>query len=131
MGTGESNVRNSTSIGGGVFKSTDAGKSWQLMGLANSERINRTALHPDNPEIAYVAAMDSLWGANVERGVYKTTDGGETWQRILYVNDTTGATDIKIDSVNPARQPQWKYSKTHAVLIPWKTCKPITKHVCH
>ncbi len=101
VGTGEGNVRNSTSIGGGVFKSTDAGKSWQLMGLANSERINRIALHPDNPEIAYVAAMGTLWGANEERGVYKTTDGGKTWQRILYVNDTTGATDIKIDTVNP------------------------------
>lgn len=101
VGTGEGNVRNSTSVGGGIFKSTDAGKSWKLMGLTNSERINRIALHPGNPEIAYVAAMGTLWGANEERGVYKTIDGGETWQRILYVNDTTGATDIKIDTVNP------------------------------
>jgi len=101
VGSGEGNVRNSTSIGGGIFKSIDGGKSWNLMGLANSERINRIALHPDNPEIAYVAAMGTLWGANEERGVYKTTDGGKTWQRILFVNDTTGATDIKIDSVNP------------------------------
>jgi photosystem II stability/assembly factor-like uncharacterized protein len=101
VGTGEGNVRNSTSIGGGIFKSIDGGKSWRLMGLANSERINRIALHPNNPDIAYVAAMGTLWGPNEERGIYKTTDGGENWQRILYVNDTTGATDIKIDTVNP------------------------------
>jgi len=101
VGTGEGNVRNSTSIGGGLFKSTDGGKSWKLMGLANSERINRIALHPNNPDIAYVAAMGTLWGPNEERGVYKTTDGGKSWERILYINDSTGATDIKIDTVNP------------------------------
>lgn len=101
VGTGEGNVRNSTSIGGGIYKSIDGGKSWKLMGLANSERINRIALHPDNPDIAYVAAMGTLWGPNEERGVYKTTNGGTNWQRILYVDDSTGATDIKIDSVNP------------------------------
>lgn len=101
VGTGEGNVRNSTSIGGGIFKSIDGGKSWQLMGLEYSERINRIALHPDNPDIAYVAAMGTLWGPNEERGVYKTVDGGDTWKRILYVNDTTGATDIKIDTSNP------------------------------
>jgi len=101
VGTGEGNVRNSTSIGGGIFKSTDGGKSWKLMGLANSERINRIALHPNNPDIAYVAAMGTLWGPNEERGVYKTTDGGNSWERILYINDSTGATDIKIDTVNP------------------------------
>ena len=101
VGTGEGNVRNSTSIGGGIYKSVDAGKSWKLMGLANSERINRIALHPGNPDIAYVAAMGTLWGPNEERGIYKTTDGGDSWQRILYVDDTTGATDIKMDTVNP------------------------------
>jgi photosystem II stability/assembly factor-like uncharacterized protein len=101
VGTGEGNVRNSTSIGGGIFKSTDGGKSWKLMGLANSERINRIALHPDNPDIAYVAAMGTLWGPNRERGIYKTTDGGKSWQQVLFINDTTGATDIKIDTVNP------------------------------
>jgi len=101
VGTGEGNVRNSTSIGGGIYKSIDGGKSWTLMGLANSERINRIALHPDNPDIVYVAAMGTLWGPNEDRGVYKTTDGGKNWTRILYVDDTTGATDIKIDTLNP------------------------------
>ncbi|MGB5347496.1 MAG: hypothetical protein WBN23_15120, partial [Woeseia sp.] len=103
VGTGESNVRNSTSIGGGVFKSIDGGKSWNLVGLAGSERIDRIALHPDNPNIAYVAAMGTLWAANEERGVYKTTDGGKSWQRILYVDDKTGATDVKMDPSNPQK----------------------------
>jgi len=101
VGTGESNVRNSTSIGGGVYKSVDGGSSWQLMGLPNSERIDRIALHPTDPDIAYVAAMGTLWGPNSERGVYKTTDGGVTWERILYVDQLTGATDIKMDPTNP------------------------------
>jgi photosystem II stability/assembly factor-like uncharacterized protein len=101
VGTGESNVRNSTSIGGGVYKSVDAGQTWQLMGLPSSERIDRIALHPTDPDIVYVAAMGTLWGPNSERGVYKTTDGGETWNRILYVDQLTGATDIKMDPGNP------------------------------
>jgi len=101
VGTGESNVRNSTSIGGGVYKSVDGGKTWTLTGLADSERIDRIALHPDNPDIAYVAALGTLWGPNEERGVYKTTDGGDSWERILYVDDKTGATDIKMDPSNP------------------------------
>jgi photosystem II stability/assembly factor-like uncharacterized protein len=83
VGTGESNVRNSTSIGGGVYKSVDGGQSWRLMGLPNSERIDRITLHPTDPGIVYVAAMGTLWGPNSERGVYKTTDGGENWERIL------------------------------------------------
>ncbi len=101
VGTGEGNVRNSTSIGGGIYKSIDGGESWSLMGLANSERINRIALHPGDPDIAYVAALGSLWGPNEERGLYKTTDGGTTWERILYIDDMTGATDVKMDPVNP------------------------------
>ena len=101
VGSGENNAQRSVGYGDGVYKSIDGGKNWKLMGLANSERINRIALHPNNPDIAYVAAMGTLWGPNEERGVYKTTDGGKSWQRILYVNDTTGATDIKIDTLNP------------------------------
>ncbi|MFQ5548468.1 MAG: WD40/YVTN/BNR-like repeat-containing protein [Woeseia sp.] len=100
-GTGESNVRNSTSIGGGVYKTVDGGRSWQFTGLAASERIDRIALHPGDPDIAYVAALGTLWAPNSERGVYKTTDGGDTWDRILYVDQLTGATDIKMDPSNP------------------------------
>ena len=101
VGTGESNVRNSTSIGGGVYKSVDGGQYWRLVGLANSERIDRIALHPTNPDIVYIAAMGTLWGPNSERGIYKTADGGDTWQQILYIDQLTGATDIKMDPTNP------------------------------
>ena len=101
LGTGEGNVRNSTSIGGGIYKSIDAGKTWQKMGLETTERINRIALHPTNPDIAYAAAMGTLWSENEDRGIYKTVDGGKTWQKILYVDEKTGASDIKMDPSNP------------------------------
>jgi photosystem II stability/assembly factor-like uncharacterized protein len=101
VGTGEGNTRNSTSIGGGVFKSIDGGRSWKQVGLENSERIHRIALHPDNPDIVYVAALGALWGENTERGIFKTVDGGKTWEKILYVNEKTGGTDVKIDPFNP------------------------------
>lgn len=101
VGTGEANVRNSTSIGGGIYKSADGGKTWKMMGLEGTERINRIALHPTDPDIAYVAALGTLWGYNEDRGVYKTTDGGESWSKILYVDEKTGATDVKMDPANP------------------------------
>lgn len=101
VGTGEGNVRNSTSIGGGMFKSVDGGETWQPAGLERSERINRIALHPDNADIAYAAALGTLWGENEERGIFKTVDGGKSWTKILYVDDKTGGTDIKIDPFNP------------------------------
>ena len=114
VGTGEGNTRNTTSIGGGVFKSMDAGNTWVFMGLGESERINRIALHPTNPDIAYVAAGGKLWGPNNERGIYKTTDGGKTWNSILYVNEDTGATDIKIDPSNPHKlfAAMWQFRRT-------------------
>jgi len=101
VGTGEGNPRNSTSIGGGVYRSNDGGRTWQLMGLAGSERINRIALHPRNPDIVYVAALGTLWSENEERGIFRTTDGGATWEKVLYVDRRTGGTDIKIDPFNP------------------------------
>jgi photosystem II stability/assembly factor-like uncharacterized protein len=103
VGTGEGNVRNSTSIGGGMFKSVDGGKTWQQTGLEKTERINRIALHPDNPDIVYAAALGTLWGENEDRGIFKTTDGGKTWRKILYVDQKTGGTDVKIDPFNPQK----------------------------
>ena len=103
VGTGEGNVRNSTSIGGGMFKSVDGGKTWQQTGLEKTERINRIALHPENPDIVYAAALGTLWGENEDRGIFKTTDGGKTWRKILYVNQKTGGTDVKIDPFNPEK----------------------------
>jgi photosystem II stability/assembly factor-like uncharacterized protein len=101
VGSGEGNVRNSTSIGSGMFKSVDGGKTWERAGLERTERINRIALHPSNPDIAYAAALGTLWGENTDRGIFKTTDGGETWEKILYTDSKTGGTDVKLDPFNP------------------------------
>jgi len=101
VGTGEGNVRNSTSIGAGMFKSIDGGKTWQRTGLERTERINRIALHPESADIAYAAALGTLWGENIDRGIFKTMDGGKTWEKILYVDEKTGGTDIKLDPFNP------------------------------
>lgn len=101
VGTGESNVRNSASVGNGVYKTLDGGRTWQHLGLDKSERIDNIVLHPGNPDVAWVAALGREWGENPERGVFKTTDGGRTWRRVLYVNERTGAADIVIDPSNP------------------------------
>jgi photosystem II stability/assembly factor-like uncharacterized protein len=103
VGTGEGNVRNSTSVGGGVFKSLDGGQTWTHVGLEGTERIHRIALHPTNPDVAYIAALGPLWSAGEDRGLYRTTDGGESWEKILYVNDSTGATDIRMMPGNPQK----------------------------
>jgi photosystem II stability/assembly factor-like uncharacterized protein len=96
-GTGEANNRQSSSWGDGIYKSTDAGRTWKLAGLSETRHIGRIVVHPTNPDIVYVAAVGHLWGPNSERGVFKTTDGGATWQRVLYVDDNTGATDLVMD----------------------------------
>lgn len=101
VGTGERNSLRSQSWGNGVHRSTDGGRTWRAMGLADSRAIARVVIHPTNPNIVYVAALGHLWGPNAERGVYKTTDGGAHWSRILFVNDTTGATDLELDPSNP------------------------------
>ncbi len=100
-GSGEGNVRNSVSIGGGVFKSLDAGKTWSFLGLKETERIHRIVLHPGDPNIAYAAALGQLWGENPERGVFKTVDGGKTWSKILFVDEKTGCGELVMDPSNP------------------------------
>ncbi len=113
VGTGEGNPRNSISVGRGIYKSLDGGKSWKVMGLQATERIHRVVLHPTNPDIAYAAAMGRAWGENEERGVYKTTDGGETWEKVLYVNERTGVADLVIDPSNPNKliAAMWEYRR--------------------
>lgn len=101
VGTGEANNRQSSSWGGGMYKSVDAGKTWQKIGLAETHHIARIVVHPTDPNTVYVAALGKLWGPNPERGVYKTTDGGKTWNLVLKVNEDTGATDIAIDPESP------------------------------
>ncbi len=100
-GTGEGNTRNSVSVGNGIYRSLDAGRTWTHLGLADSERIHRIALHPTNPNVAYACAPGKLWGENPERGVFKTEDGGATWKKILYVDEKTGCGDLAMDPANP------------------------------
>lgn len=100
VGTGEDNNRQSSSWGGGVFKSTDGGETWKNLGLAETEHIGRIVIDPIDHDVVYVAATGHLWGPNPERGVYKTTDGGLTWTRVLSVDNQTGATDLVMDPVN-------------------------------
>jgi photosystem II stability/assembly factor-like uncharacterized protein len=101
VGTGEPQNRQSSPWGNGVYKSTDAGKTWTHMGLMETRHIGRIRIHPRNPDIVYVAAVGHLWGANPERGVYKTTDGGASWQLVLSVDDHTGAIDLAMDHQDP------------------------------
>jgi len=101
VGTGEANNRQSSSWGNGVYRSTDAGKTWTHLGLANTHHINRMIVHPTNPDVAWVAAVGRLWGPSEDRGVYKTVDGGKTWEKVLYIDVDTGATDLVIDPANP------------------------------
>lgn len=90
VGTGEPNNRQSSSWGNGVYKSNDAGKTWQHMGLAATQSIGRIVIHPTDPNILYVAAVGGLWGPSRERGVYRTTDGGRSWTNVLFINEDTG-----------------------------------------
>ena len=101
VGTGEPNNRQSSSWGDGVYKSTDAGKTWKNMGLAETRHIGRVVIHPKNPDVVYAAALGHLWGPNPERGVYKTTDGGKTWNQVLKISNDTGVSDIAMDPESP------------------------------
>ncbi|HZL94121.1 MAG TPA: hypothetical protein VFB99_10770, partial [Vicinamibacterales bacterium] len=100
VGTGEANNRQSSSWGDGVYKSTDGGRTWKNMGLGASKQVARIIVDPVDFNVVYVASPGDLWGPGGERGVYKTTDGGQTWTRALHVDDDTGATDLVIDPLN-------------------------------
>jgi len=100
-GTGEGFIRSNVSIGNGVYRSTDAGESWEHMGLEESGRIPKIVIHPTNPDIVYVAALGHLYGPQEERGVYRTMDGGQTWERVLFAGKEAGAVDIVMDHGNP------------------------------
>ena len=102
VGTGEHSVRGvMTSAGDGVYRSTDAGKTWTHLGLANSKHIARIQIHPQDPDMAYVAVQGAVHGPTTLRGVYRTQDGGNTWERLLYIDETTGAADLVMDPSNP------------------------------
>ena len=101
VGTGERANRQSSSWGDGVYKSMDGGESWTNMGLAESHHIGRIVIHPDDPDVVYVAAQGHLWGPNPERGLYRTMDGGESWELVLFSDPMTGAVDVAMDPSNP------------------------------
>ena len=100
VGEGEQTLRGNVSSGHGMWKSTDAGETWQYIGLPKSEHISRIRIHPENPEIVYVGVIGNLWKPNPERGLYKTNDGGMTWEKILYVSDKAGIGDLILDPNN-------------------------------
>jgi len=101
VGTGEEPIRGNVSHGDGVYKSTDGGRSWKNVGLKDSRQIARIRVHPDNPNVVYVAAQGHVWGPNAERGVFRSQDGGKTWKKILFVDEKTGASDLAMDPSNP------------------------------
>jgi photosystem II stability/assembly factor-like uncharacterized protein len=100
-GTGESNMRNSVSIGNGIYKTTDAGDNWKKIGLDSTEHIAKIIINPSNSDIIYVAAPGPLWSNSTHRGLYKSVNGGTTWEKILYTDESTGCADLLIDPVNP------------------------------
>ena len=116
VGTGEGNPRNSLNIGSGVYKTLDGGKTWKLMGLEKTRNIHRIIIDPANPNTVYLAAIGNPYSEHPERGVYKTTDGGESWNLVLHTNDTSGCADLVMDPANPNKliAAMWQHRRT-----PW------------
>jgi len=114
VGTGETWPRNSVSVGDGLYKSNDGGSTWNKMGFENSERIANIIINPNNSDEIYVAVLGALWSDSEDRGVYKTTDGGATWEKILYVDQKTGCADMTMDPSNPAilYASMWEFRRT-------------------
>ncbi|MGB1729897.1 MAG: WD40/YVTN/BNR-like repeat-containing protein [Crocinitomicaceae bacterium] len=114
VGTGETWTRNSVSYGDGIYKSSDGGANWKHIGLKNSERIAGIIVNPKNSNEIYVAALGALWGDHEERGVFKSIDGGETWEKILYINAKTGCADLIMDPRNPSvlYASMWEFRRT-------------------
>jgi photosystem II stability/assembly factor-like uncharacterized protein len=102
VGTGSAAIRSNIIIGRGMYKSTDAGKTWQFAGLKNSGQIGQIAVHPSNADVAWIAALGSPFGPNAERGIFKTIDGGRTWTKVLFVNNETGGRSIAVNMSNPS-----------------------------
>ena len=116
VGTGESQPREDLTYGTGVYRSTDGGQSWQHLGLTETHQVSKVVVDPTNPDRVFVAALGHAFGPNPDRGVFRTSDGGKTWKKILFVDDSTGATDLSIDPTNPRilYAAMWKFQRT-----PW------------
>ncbi len=118
VGMGEHAIRGvMTHSGDGVYRSTDAGQTWRSVGLEATRHVSRIVVHPSNPDIVYVAAQGALYGSSTERGVYKSSDGGTTWKRVLYVDERTGAAELSLDPTNPRilYAAMWEHGR-----LPWK-----------
>ncbi|HVZ78341.1 MAG TPA: hypothetical protein VG818_10205, partial [Gemmatimonadaceae bacterium] len=116
VGSGECTLRDSVGYGNGMYKSTDGGRTWTHIGLADTQHIGKVAVHPKNPDIVFVAAIGHMYAANEERGVFRSTDGGKSWKKVLYKNADVGAIEVVIDPTNPqvvyaglwnTRRPPW------------------------
>src|SRR5476649_915846 len=116
VGTGEADMRSQISYGNGMYKSADAGKTWTHIGLDNTRQIGRVLVDPQNPDVVFVAALGHVYGANADRGVYRTRDGGATWQKVLFKGNDVGAVDVTFDPSNTqtlyaalwnTRRPPW------------------------
>ncbi|HYJ90849.1 MAG TPA: hypothetical protein VEV84_06055, partial [Pyrinomonadaceae bacterium] len=116
VGTGEADMRSQNSFGDGMYKSTDAGKTWTHIGLENTRQIGRIDVDPKNPNIVFVAALGHVYGPNPDRGIFRSADGGKTWQKVLYKNENVGAIDVRVDPTNSkivyavlwnTRRPPW------------------------
>ena len=114
VGTGETWTRNSTSLGDGLYKSTDGGNNWKKIGFEKSDRISSIVINPNNTDEMYVGVLGALWGDSEERGVYKSTDGGTTWNKILYIDQKTGASDVVMDPNDPNTlyTSMWEFRRT-------------------
>src|SRR6185436_7437023 len=117
VGTGDQANARSSYSGRGVYRTIDGGKHWTSVGLEDSHHIARIVIHPRDPNVVYVAAMGHLFSTNEERGVFRTTDGGKTWTKVLYVNERTGAIDLVVDPVNPRRLYAAMFEKER---FPWR-----------
>jgi photosystem II stability/assembly factor-like uncharacterized protein len=113
VGTGEGNPRNSLNSGKGIYKSIDGGKTWQFKGLKNSSNIHRIIINRENPDIVFAGVIGNPWYNSEERGIFKTTNGGDTWEKILYINDLTGCSDLVVDPINPNKMiaTMWEHQR--------------------
>jgi len=119
VGTGTACLRGNIQTGRGVYKSTDGGESWSLVGLEETGVIGDVVVHPDNPDVAYVAAVGQAFGDNEQRGVFRTTDGGDSWEKVLYISDSTGVVDIALNPKNPREiyAGSWRAKRTPWTMI--------------
>ncbi|HEX3093186.1 MAG TPA: hypothetical protein VHW72_11220, partial [Candidatus Angelobacter sp.] len=123
VGTGEADFRSNLTYGNGVYKSTDSGHTWKNIGLTGSRHISRIAIDPRNPDVVFVATMGSAYGPGAERGIFRSTDGGSTWQKVLFKDENTGAIDITLDPDHP--QTMWA-ALVHDQRPPWSAYPPVT-----